>query len=129
MISQPSPAEAMSLSKAERRMSTRHSCSGTAVKAVIVLGGEPCVTVMQDLSLGGIGVLLNAIVAPGECLNVELRSAPTGAWIWRQVRAVHVSPARSGKWLLGAEFDQPLEMSELRRLLVKPEMAHSARRA
>ncbi len=129
MSSQSSLAKAASPSKIDRRMSTRHPCAGTAVKAVIVLGDEPCVTVVQDLSLGGVGVFLNAIVAPGEWIKVELRCSPTGAWIWRQLRAVHVSPARSGKWLLGGEFDQPLELSELRRLLVKLEPAHLARRA
>ena len=126
MISQPSLAEALATSNTDRRMSTRHSCTETAVRAVIMLGGEACVTVMQDLSLGGLGVLMNAIVAPEEWLNLELRNS-AGAWFYRQVRAVHVSPARSGKWFFGGEFDQPLDLEELRQLLARPQMARSKR--
>jgi len=107
----------MADSNTERRLSTRHACAGTSVKAVVLLGGETCTTVIQNVSLGGISVLLDAIVAPEEWLNVELRNSPGGVWFYKQIRAVHVSPARPGQWLLGGEFDQGLSLDELRRLL------------
>jgi hypothetical protein len=107
----------MTDSNAERRLSTRHVCAGTSVKAVVLLGGEPCSTMIQNVSAGGLGVVLDAIVAPNEWLNVELRNSPGGVWFYKQVRVVHVWPARPGRWLLGGAFDQALSLEELRRLL------------
>jgi PilZ domain len=126
MITRPLLLAVSARADEERRMSTRHPCAGDAVKAIVFLGGEACTTAIQNLSLGGLGVRLNAIVAPGEWLNVELRNSHSGAWLSKQIRAVHVSPARSGQWLLGGQFDPALSTDELRRLLVQPDMASFA---
>lgn len=104
----------------ERRRVTRHSCSDRLVRAVVFLGTEACPGPIQDLSLGGLCMVLKAIVAPGEWLNIELRNSTDAVSLCKTARVVHATPTQPKQldlWSVGCEFAEPLARDQLRKLL------------
>lgn len=101
----------------ERRVFPRRTCQDGSVRVVVLLGSEPCPATVRDMCPGGIGLFVEAIVAPGDLLNVECRNPATGAWFCKTLQVIHAAPAQGGRWLIGGAFDQPLALDDLRRLL------------
>jgi hypothetical protein len=102
---------------AERRRATRHPCDGGSIRVLVFLGPEACSATLRDISVGGIGILVDAIVAPGDRLNIELHNPANGAWCCKSVEVIHSKPAARGRWLVGSAFSPPLSTHELRPLL------------
>jgi hypothetical protein len=101
----------------ERRQSARHICDDGSVRVMVFLGAEPCTATLRDISAGGIGLFLDAIVAPGDRLSVELHHSANGVWRCKVLRVVHALPAQGGRWFVGGAFDSPLAADELLSLL------------
>jgi hypothetical protein len=72
---------------------------------------------VQDLSIGGVGLLLEARVAVGRFVLVELISASGLFSRLLLTRVVHLSENPAGNYVLGGEFISQLPDSELRFLL------------
>jgi hypothetical protein len=101
----------------ERRQSARHACDDGSIRVMVFLGPEPCAATLQDISVGGIAVLVDAILAPGDRLNVEVHNAAKGICRCKVLHVVHAAPSQSGRWLIGGAFSQSLSAEELRSLL------------
>jgi PilZ domain len=113
----PVPESVSSTAMWERRQSARHACDGASTRASVFLGSEPCLATLRDISAGGIAVVVDAIVAPGDRLNVALHNSATGAWSCKVLQVVHATRAQGGRWLVGGAFSQALSAEELRPLL------------
>src|SRR5262249_39835014 len=72
---------------------------------------------VQDLSVAGIGVLLERRFEPGTVLAVELRSPDHSVTRTLEMCVIRVSRAGQKRWLVGCVFTQPLSKEELRQLL------------
>jgi len=57
-------------------------------------------------------MLLNVALEPGTLLGAELRNA-TGETVRIGLNVVHLSQLRTGDYILGGQFSQPLEEYEL----------------
>jgi hypothetical protein len=112
-----------STTNSERRQSTRHACDDGSVRVMVFLGSEPCSATLRDISAGGIGVLVDAIVAPGDRLNVEFHNSTKGIWRCKMLQVIHAMPALGGRWLVGGTFSQPCSAEELLSLLPLRRMA------
>jgi hypothetical protein len=74
---------------------------------------------VRDISLGGVGLLLQHRFRPGTTLDVDLRDADGHALRTVQVRVVHATPVLEEDrpcWILGCAFDQPLSEEEFETL-------------
>jgi hypothetical protein len=100
----------------ERRASVRHACEREAVSRPLELVDSICWgATVQDVSTGGIGLLLCYPFKPGTFLAVEVRDeSRTQTFL---VRVVHVADQADGNWFLGCEFAAPLREGELADLL------------
>jgi hypothetical protein len=101
----------------ERRLSVRRPCDDDSVTVVMLLCLEPCKARLWNLSADGIAVLVEAIVAPGDNLIVELHNSAMGFWCCKKLQVVHAQHAQSGRWLVGGAFSEPLSAEALRMLL------------
>jgi hypothetical protein len=108
---------ALKTAQAERRKFTRLTCGDGYVGIVVLLGTESCTAIVRDISAGGIGILVDAILAPGDWLNVEVGNSRRVGWYRKTVQVSHASPVRGVRWLVGGAFTQPLTIDECRRLL------------
>ncbi len=102
----------------ERRRAPRHVCD-PATRVAAFFWSEPCSARLRDLSTSGVAILVDAIVAPGDTLTVELHNSANGAWSCKVVRVAHTRPAPGGRWLVGGAFTEPLSNEELRPLLLR----------
>jgi hypothetical protein len=75
---------------------------------------------VRDISLGGLGLLLQHRFRPGTPLLVELKNAAGEVLRTVPVRVAHATPFLRGNnpcWLLGCQFVHPLTDAELKSLL------------
>jgi hypothetical protein len=72
---------------------------------------------VQNLSLGGIGLLLSRAIAPGTSLEITLKSADQVRTFNLQARVVHSTVQPSGDWLIGCQFNERLTEDDLDCLL------------
>jgi len=100
-------------------MFTRRTCDDGSIRVVVILGPEFCTATVRDISAGGIGVFVDAILAPGDRLTVEFRNRERGGtWYRKTMQVTHAAPAQGGRWLVGGAFSQPLALEEFRQLLL-----------
>src|SRR5262245_55406065 len=74
---------------------------------------------VRDMSLGGIGLVLQHRFRPGTTLDVELRDAagkPIGVVQARVVHATAIREEERSCWLLGCSFHGPLTEEEFESL-------------
>jgi hypothetical protein len=97
----------------DRRASVRHVCDQEALSRplensdTISWGAK-----VQDISRGGVGLLLCYPFKPGTFLAIDLRLSQT-ATRTLLARVVHVKDQADGSWLVGCEFAAPLGKAEL----------------
>jgi hypothetical protein len=74
-------------------------------------GQENCYSArVQDISQGGVRLLVNQRFEPGTFLRILLNKAI-------EARLVHATPAGDNKWALGCEFTMTLSEQEIQHLL------------
>jgi hypothetical protein len=71
---------------------------------------------VQDLSTGGIALLLTRRFEPGTALHVELAAKGEGSRPLL-VRVIHATPESENHWLIGCAFACPLSEAELQTFL------------
>jgi hypothetical protein len=97
----------------ERRASVRHVSDQEALSRPLELPDAiSWGAIIQDISRGGLALLLCYPFKPGTLLAVDLRigAAPSRTLL---VRVVHVADQADSTWLLGCEFVAPLSEQEL----------------
>jgi hypothetical protein len=111
---QEAPAKANGQIAAEKRAEPRYSCQKLVrIRPVTVPETSFRLSLVQNLSANGIGLLLTNPVATNTLLEIELQGRSPSR---RIARVVHCTKHDSG-WLVGCTLNQPLSESELDRLL------------
>jgi serine/threonine protein kinase len=72
---------------------------------------------VQDLSIGGIGLVISRRFEPGTELRIELEIADQSASRLLTAQVVRVRPQGFGHWLVGCTFQKPMTQEELDTLL------------
>jgi hypothetical protein len=104
------------LGQAERRASVRRACSLEALSRPLELPDTiSWGATVQDVSAGGVGLLICYPFKPGTFLAVDLRIGHAHLRTLL-VRVVHVSDLTDGTWSIGCEFAAPLSPGELAEL-------------
>lgn len=103
----------------DRRGPTRHDRRlEVSCRPLNVLGPPPrWPAVVQDVSAGGLGLLLEREVAPETLLEVLWPKPIAGLPETLSVRVARVSAQPGGYWLLGCAFSIDLAESQLQALL------------
>jgi hypothetical protein len=106
------PAEVQEL---ERRSSPRWPPGQAAFARYRQAADEPFqLALILDISAEGIGLLLANPIAPGIVLQLRL---PHATGIDRTASVIHATAKYEG-WLVGCEFDRPLDEAEIEGLLL-----------
>jgi hypothetical protein len=104
--------------RVELRATVRHSAGGTS--PCKSLAGWRCndwEATVRDISLEGLGLILNRRFEPGVILAIELPRAREASFHLVLARVVRVMPQENNRWLVGCRLVNPLTREELRALL------------
>jgi serine/threonine protein kinase len=118
------PAEISKRRGRERRAWVRYCCNlDTACNLNVSVHADEgdlqdrWQAVVRDVSVGGVGLVLNRRFEPGTLLTVELREDDDGPPRSVEMCVVHVEKEARGRWFIGAAFTKRLAKEELRKLL------------
>jgi hypothetical protein len=104
-------------SQREFRDATRHPCNPNYLIRLLVRPSfRNLRAFVNDLSVTGIGLLINRTLEIGSTLALQLVRDPLHSLI-RIARVVHCTEQPDGWWLVGSRFTVPLPEKELRALL------------
>ena len=97
----------------EQRAAPRYRCGKLVrVRRVSVPPAAFRLSLVQDASAQGIGLLLTQALPPGTLLEVEVSCGSAAPWVARVVHATK----HEGGWLIGCAFNHSLTDAELARL-------------
>jgi hypothetical protein len=100
--------------RTELRAASRSRCGKLVrVRQVTVPPSAFRLSLMQDVSAQGIGLLLTQPLTPGTLLEVEVGHGSAAPWV---ARVVH-STKQEGGWLIGCTLNHSLSDAEVKRLL------------
>ncbi len=104
--------------RANRRKWVRHPCA-PEVSCRLVLDEQTILPVerIQNLSAGGVNVILHDLVPTGKILTIELCHEPRRVLVQREARVTYVFRTPDGRFTLGAAFAWELGVRELKQLL------------
>jgi hypothetical protein len=102
---------------AERRTAVRYRCSGTAFCPLYTedYPSENAVRV-RDVSLAGIGLLVDRRFAPGTMLVLTPEQPNGRGALVLSARVVHATQRCGSEWLVGCLFARPLSDEALKAL-------------
>ena len=110
--------ETMPVTFAERRRAARRRpAHGTVCRLTDADGDEIGCGLVWNLSTTGVSMLLNLRVEPGTQLFAELANA-AGDVVRVGLSVVHLSPLRTGDFILGGQFSRVLDEFELRPFVI-----------
>ncbi len=108
----------------ERRVEVRYPCAvdtrcnrGLSIHPLQAGPQDTWDGAVKDLSVNGIGLVLNRRFEQGTMLTVDLRSPDGSLNRSLEMRVARVRPASRGCWFHGCVFEQPLSKEDLRKLL------------
>jgi hypothetical protein len=97
----------------DRRASVRRACTLEALSRPLELSDAIAWgATVQDISAGGVGLLICYPFKPGTFLAVDLVGGHEGSRTVL-VRVVHVTDQSDGTWFVGCEFALPLSEEEV----------------
>lgn len=123
---QPPAAQPDSASPAgkDRRASVRYRCTQgtsctleTSFHRGATAPEDSWPATVQDVSTGGIGLLLARRFEPGTVLTVDMQGTDPSVTRELSARVNHVKPEGLGHWLHGCSFPEPLSQEELQQLV------------
>jgi len=100
----------------ERRIAERHPCNPLA-SCFIDPTRELLWGSLQDISLVGMGVVMDRSLQPDTRMLVQMRSASEDRLVALAVRVTHSTGDAPGKWTVGCRFIGDLANEDLRALL------------
>jgi hypothetical protein len=74
--------------------------------------GEPWSAIVENISVGGIGLLSRRPIEKGSRFLIKLQNNFVDMSSPMQARAVHVSPMGEESWLIGCEFLRELDENQ-----------------
>jgi hypothetical protein len=102
----------------ERRRAVRHPCAmRTSCQPIGLVESISVPVAVRDISVGGIGLLCRAPVAPGTFFVIELQNTLGGASLRLRARVIHSTRHEGRSWVLGCVFTRELSQDELTGLL------------
>jgi hypothetical protein len=103
---------------ANRRASVRYQCGPATPGRIMVAEAQEWQRAwVIDLSLDGVGLLLNRDLEPGTDLVVALKSGTANKTFELAARVCHTARQPDGDWLIGCEFATRLTDDDLDCLL------------
>jgi hypothetical protein len=116
----PGGKNGISVGKAERRISPRHSCYLEAT-CEIPEGSPPatvcCPATVMNLSLHGASVAVSRQFERGTTLFLKVPNTTKAFWCGRLSQVAYVRRLPPSHWMLGCKFNTPLGDDELHTLL------------
>jgi PilZ domain len=102
----------------KRRAEVRYHC-GPATSGRLTQEGEsqPRRAWILNLSVSGVGLLLDEPLEPETFMVIHVRSGATGTRFELPARVVHATVQTSGEWLVGCELAEKLSPDDLEALL------------
>jgi PilZ domain len=100
-----------------RRASVRYHCGLATAGQVEIAGQEWQRAWVLDLSIRGVGLLVNRVLEPGLEVVIHLKCPGAQQSFALPSRIRHVSRQADGEWILGCEFDGKLTDDQLELLL------------
>jgi hypothetical protein len=101
---------------AQRRAHVRHrdrTVPAPAVRYLVRPSFRSGWALLEDVSAGGVGLLLGEAAAPGAVLLIQLPGPQPGEASNRLARVVHARALPDGYWVVGCQFSRPLADEEL----------------
>jgi hypothetical protein len=98
----------------DRRATPRHSCMH---EVYFRSGSEIGSAAVRDVSVTGIGLILDHAVPAGSTLSVELPNRAQTDWQLKLSCVAHATPHEQNRWLIGSRFLRDLTEEELRWVL------------
>lgn len=106
------------LELANHRATVRYHCAPATVGQIHVVDDHEYQRAwVQNLSTGGIGLLLARPIATDSHIRVFLKTADNTQTFELEARVVHSTLQASGDWVIGCEFSERLAEDDLDRLL------------
>jgi hypothetical protein len=99
-----------------RRRAVRYRCYLMNAARVTAPEEEPRLGWLHNLSVAGVGMLLESPLEAGTLLDINLLTA-AGKRLACRGRVTHATPRADGGWLVGCAFAQPLGEDDLEALL------------
>lgn len=102
------------------RVTTRRTCNfQTSCEPTSVRGDRDIKwsATINDISVGGIGMILQRRYEPGTGLTIELPDSASDTTYTVLARVVHVKKRRDGRWHLGCNFVSELSEEEVETLI------------
>ncbi len=119
LSSEPSRGQ---VSPADRRGAERYPCDLQPFWRIV--GGEQVDSPparVRDVSLTGIGLLVQQPIKPGTVLVIKLQTRDQRLSRPLPARVMHATPQAAGDWLVGCQFIRKLNDQDMRALLGEEE--------
>jgi hypothetical protein len=102
----------------ERRVGPRFDCQRETTCQPLMAGKSECApAILQDLSTGGVRLLLRRWFEPGRIIAVPLAGRADGSPRTLLAHVVHLRARGGGNWTLGCAWMNPLLPDEVGSLL------------
>jgi hypothetical protein len=102
----------------KRRAEARYHCGPATAGRVVKEGdGQSKRVWILNLSVRGVGLLLDEALQADTPIAVHIKSPTKGTWFELPARVVHATAQASGEWLIGCEFAEKLDQERLEALL------------
>jgi hypothetical protein len=112
------PARSSSAVGEERRVWVRHVCDLPSSCQPVIGGGDKIWSArVQNISRGGVNILVNRRFEPGTILQIDLQNGRAKLDRSILARVIHVTQQKSGLWSTGCAFPWELSEEDLHALL------------
>src|SRR5207249_4572204 len=99
-----------------RRRALRHRCHLMNLARVTAVGEGPRLAWVHNLSVVGVGLVVESPFACGTALDIKLLTS-AGARLALRGRVTHATCRTADSWLVGCAFSQPVTDEDLEAVL------------
>lgn len=92
-----------------------------SLSVLTALGQDLWRAPVRNISIGGIGMVLDRRVDPGTLLAIELLNQAQQFWHLKLLRVIHATPQDGKNWLIGSAFLKGFSDGEFQALFELPE--------
>jgi hypothetical protein len=107
-------------SASERRIATRRQPAVGTICRMDMGHDKKMMGLVWNLSTTGVSMLLHDPIQPGTMIPCELTVGQDRPSLRVNIRAIHLNKIRTGDYFLGAHFERPLAVEEMRPFLGEP---------
>ena len=115
--SQHKPIGTTDFQEGNRRATVRYRCTPPSPgRAFLANSSKSATAVVVDLSLGGIGLVVDCDLEPGTLVRIEMGNKGKETLIDLVAYVANATRLENGKWRYGCEWARPLAPEELQAL-------------